>query len=335
MFLITMAHLGEAQGVIDLFQLKRLSPQVFEGENLTCLITGEGPFEAATVTAHELGKKTYQKVINLGIAGSLDPKFEVSSLHQVRSVYLVIDGKPQFKSFKSFENGLDCITSLERILCPEKAKILTGVGSLIDREAWGVAMAAKNSHVPFEAYKLISDQAGTLGACELVKENAQNWSLALANKLKEVLGTSDSTANEIDLPGFYFTFSTKHQFQDMLKKISLREELDESAIIESLPLENLIEMKVLPKERTRLLLNIMEGKLDPLKEKLQTELLNWKLPFERKGIQLSTDHTWENPEVKISFIVKHNEDLHDHLKVLSDLNLNPYHDLRNGKVHVE
>ena len=335
MHLITMAHLGEAQGVIDLLQLKRQTPQIFEGETITCLLTGEGPFEAATATALELGKKAYKKVINLGIAGSLSNEFAVGTLHAVRSIYLVIDGKPQFKSFKSSDSGLDCVTSFERILSPEKAKPLTGVAQLIDREAWGVAMACKTSGVPFESYKLISDQAGTLGACEVVKDMAQEWSLELANKLKELIGQTDPETETLDLPGFYFTFSTKHQFQQILRKISLREELTEAEVLASLPLDQLREEKLLPKERARLLLNFMEGKLDPLKEKLKLALDSWKLPFERQGIQIGTDPTWEAPEVKITFTLQNEAELSEKLKILSELKLKPFHDLRNGEVNVE
>ena len=176
MHLITMAHLGEAQGVIDLFNLKRVTPQVFEGELLVCLITGEGPFEAATLTASQLGQKKFTSVINLGIAGSMSEDLSIGSIHPVRSVYLVIDGKPQFKSFKSFESGLDCVTSFERILNKDKALPLTGLGSLVDREAWGVATAAKSAGIPFQSYKLISDMAGTLGACEVAREKSDEWS---------------------------------------------------------------------------------------------------------------------------------------------------------------
>ena len=335
MHLITMAHLGEAQGVIELFNLKRITPQVFEGDNLTCLITGEGPFEAATSAAYLLGQKNYTSVINLGIAGSLSAELVIGSIHPVRSVYLVIDGKPQFKSFKSLEKGIDCVTSFERILSPNKALPLTGIAKLVDREAWGVAMAAKTLSIPFQSYKLISDEAGSLGACEVVREKAEEWSQQLALYLKTILVKVEKETDTFKLEGFHFTFTTRHQFEQLLKKISLRDELLLDEVFASLPLDNIKNEIMSPKERAKALLNFMEGKLDPLKEKLQEGLANWKAISEKNGISLQTDQTWESQEVKVSFNVSNNEELNQKIKSLAELNIKPFINLRNGNIHVE
>lgn len=330
-----MAHLGEAQGVINLFDLKRVTPNLFENDTLTCLITGEGPFEATTAVAAELAKKSYERVLNLGIAGALDPKLKLSEIYPVRSIYLAIEGKPQFKSFKSLEQGLDCITSFERILTLEKALPLTGVGSLVDREVWGVAMAAKSQGVSFESYKLVSDFAGSLGACELVKEAAEDYSQKLAHFLANKIQFSTDNLDDLKLEGFHFTFSTRIKFQQFLKKLSLREEVSEDEILKQLKLQALREEKLLPKERTRLLLEEMECRLDPLKKQLESELERWKKPFSAKAIDLSTDPNWESSEVKVSFQVSSQEELKQKLTILSDLNLAPFHKLRNGELHVE
>ena len=335
MHLITMAHLGEAQGVIDLLKLKRVTPQIFESEAITCLITGEGPFEAATAASALLGQKKFTKVINLGIAGSLNPEFLIGQIYPIRSLYLVIEGKPQFKSFKSFESGMDCLTSFERILSPDKALPLSGIGQLVDREAWGVAMAAKNAGVEFKAFKLVSDQAGSLGACELTREHAPEWSAKLAVFIKPHLGIKISESQELKLPGFYFTFTTQNQFKQILKKISIREEMGEEDVLLTLPLESLREEKILPKERARLLLSFMEEKLDPLKKKLHDGLSSWKNPFEKKGIQLVTDPTWESSQIKVIMTLENQEDLKQKLETLSKLNLRPFYDLRDGNIHVE
>jgi hypothetical protein len=335
MHLITMAHLGEAQGVIELFNLKRVSSQVFEGENLVCLITGEGPFEAATATASLLGPQKFLSVINLGIAGALDPEYPVGSIHPIRSVYLVIDGKPQFKSFKSLDKGLDCVTSFERILSPERALPLTGIAKVVDREAWGVAMAAKAHNTHFSSFKLISDQAGSLGACEVVKEKAEEWSQLLAKYLKTILHQEEETPELFKLEGFHFTFTTQHLFEQLLKKISLRDELNPEEVLASLPIESIRAEGTSSKMKTKALLNFMEGRLDPLKEKLDLGLLLWKSPFEKQGITLQTDATWEGPEVKVSFQVSSTDELKQKIKHLEGLKLEPFLSLRSGNIHVE
>nr|MBA2403488.1 hypothetical protein [Bdellovibrionales bacterium] len=319
----------------ELFNLKRTSSQVFESENLVCLITGEGPFEAATSVATLLGQQKYHEVINLGIAGSLSDEYAVGSIHPVRSVYLVIDGKPQFKSFKSFEQGLDCVTSFERILNPEKALPLTGLAHLVDREAWGVAMAAKTLAVPFHSYKLISDQAGSLGACEVVREKADEWSQKLALHLRSILIQEEKETHSYQMDGFHFTFTTQHQFEQLLKKMSLRDELTQDEVFESLPLKKIIGEIPNPKLRAKALLSYMEGKLDPLKDQLEAGLQNWKSRFEKNGISLQTDQTWENPEIKVSFNISSDEDLKQKINSLSELKVKPFTDLRNGTFHVE
>ena len=330
-----MAHLGEAQSVIELFQLKRTTPHLFEGEALTCLITGEGPFEAATATAALLAQKTFTNVINLGIAGSLSNDFQVGEIHPVRSIYLVIEGKPQFKSFKSFDQGLDCVTSFERILTSDKAMILTGVAALIDREAWGVAMAAKKAAVNFSSYKLISDQAGSLGACEMVKDKAQEWSQKLALFLATKI-TGDNIKREVsEYPGFYFTFTTRHQFDHLVTMLSIREKKSIAEILNELPFETLRELKLSPKDRARKLLSTLEDKVDPLKARLKSELFKWKAPFEKKGITLNTDQTWETPEVKVSFSIQTDEDLKKVIGELNELSLEVFQNLRSGHLNVE
>ncbi len=335
MQLITMAHLGEAQGVINLFDLKRVTPNLFENDTLSCLITGEGPFEAATAVASQLAKKSYERVLNLGIAGALEPVLKLGEIYPVRSIYLVVEGKPQFKSFKSLEKGLDCITSFERILSPDKALALSGVAALVDREVWGVAMAAKSQGVTFESYKLVSDYAGSLGACEIIKEAAEEYSQKLAQFLATQIEHTTNPDEQLNLEGFHLTFSTRIKFLQYLKKLSLREEVSEQQILSNLKLESLRDQKLQPKERTRLLLEEMEDKLDPLKKELEKRLTAWKKPFTSQAIDLITDPNWESPEVKISFQVSSQEELAQKLQVLAGMNLRPYQNLRNGEFHVE
>lgn len=330
-----MAHLGEAQGVINLFDLKRVTPNLFENDSLSCLITGEGPFEAATAVASQLSKKSYVRVLNLGIAGALDKSLKLGEIYPVRSVYLVVSASPQFKSFQSYNQGLDCITSFERILSSEKTLPLSGLGALVDREAWGVAMATKSHGVSFESYKLVSDFAGTLGACELIKGAAEDFSQKLAQFLATKIQLSKKPEHELTLEGFHFTFSTRIRFQQYLKKISLREEVKEEEVLKEIDLKCIRDQKILPKERTCLLLEAMEYRLDPLKKKLEEGLKSWKAPFTAHSIDLITDPTWEVPEVKISFQVRSQEELKEKLEALSGLNLGPFQRLRNGEFHVE
>jgi hypothetical protein len=336
MHLITMAHLGEAQGVIELFKLKRLAPHLFEGEDISLVITGEGPFEALAKTSYQLGKRTFSQVLNLGIAGSLDAQFAVGEIYPVRMHYLMIENKPQFKSFQGHSEGLDCLTTMERILVPEKATPLRGLGKLIDRESWGVAMACKNAGINFHSYKIISDQAGTLGACELVKESATVFSHHLAQHLKTLLADPQEVKKEaLELEGFHLTFTTQHKVQELLQKLSIKKDLPLKGLLPTLPLEKITTNCQQPKERTRLLIQFLEDELDPVRKLMLTRIAQWKSPWEKERINLEVDPLWEEARVKISFAVEDENELKEKLSALNNLSLRPYQQLLQGDFHVE
>ena len=336
MHLITMAHLGEALSVIEKFRLVKKTPDLYVGEDLLLLITGEGPFEAAVKTALILPQYPIKEIINLGIAGTLDPELEVGQILAVRTIYLIQDLKPAFKTFGAFEAGHDCLTSFERILDPVKAVKLKGIGSLVDREAWGVAMVAKSHGTEFKAFKIISDLAGTILSCELVKTKAPEFSLALANHLENYLKRpKNGLPNFQLLAGFHFTFSTEHKFRNFLSKLSIKENVTEEFIHSTLPYKELLDKKILPKERARLLLEEMENRIDPTRVILNQKKSQWLEAFEQKGIKVHTDPQWEDPKVIISFEISSDEELSAKASSLHSLTIRPFLDLMKGHFHVE
>jgi hypothetical protein len=336
MDLITMAHLGEAQGIIEEFNLERKASDLFINETTVLLLTGEGPFEAAVKTALTIHQNNITNIINLGIAGSLNSELKVGEIFPVRTLYLVQDLKPYFKTFQSSETGVDCLTSFERILNPEKALILKGIGHLVDREAWGIAMAAKTAGIPFKSFKLISDMAGTLGACELVKETAKELSYKLSDFLKNHLSVNMVKEDEVDtITGFHFTFSTRHRFNTLLNKLAIKKDITSEEARALLPTKDLVNEKILPKERTALLLKWMEDKIDPVRKSLFNEKEKWEKDFIKNGFKVQTDPLWENSEITISFGIKSDEELNHKLEVLKHLSVSPFMKLMNGEFHVE
>lgn len=330
-----MAHLGEAQGVIEKYKLERIDSDLFKGQELILVLTGEGPFEAAIKTSLALGKYPVSKIINLGIAGALNPELQVGEIYSIRTHYLVQDYKPSFRTFVNTHQGHDCITSFERILNPDKANSLRGVGAIVDREAWGSAYAAKSAGIPFESYKLISDMAGTLGACELVRDNASEFSLKLALHLGKVLGHEDRQEEIISIPGFYFTFTSGHRFKTLLKKLCIKHELSPEDLLKNFTLDEIREAISFPKDRTKLLLGRMESKLDPFRDTLKSKKEQWAQPFTKAGISLETDPNWENREVTLRFTVMSDSELKTKLEKLTTLSLAPFADLMEGKIDVE
>lgn len=337
MHLITMAHLGEAQSVIQQFKLERITPELFKNEEIVLLLTGEGPFEAATKTALTLSKFLFEEVINIGIAGTLNDH-KIGEILPVRSLYLINDLKPAFKTFQGSSLGVDCLTSFERILDPEKAQTLKGVGHLVDREAWGVAMAAKTAGIPFKCYKVVSDIAGTLNACELIKENSREFSEKISYFLKNLLAIPEGNEAEeerINLSGFYFTFTSTHQFKGLLKKLSIKEEQDEESILNTLPLKELRMLEVSPKERAKKLIEDMEKRLDPFKSRLKDEREKLQKSFNQHEFRIDIDPLWEKSKLTISFEAGNDLELQKKAEALKSLSLKSFTSIMNGDIHVE
>jgi nucleoside phosphorylase len=335
MYLITMAHLGEAQGTIDKFHLIKLRPDLYKNETMVLLITGEGPFEAATKTALTLPQFDFKEVINLGIAGSLTDKFNIGDFFAVRSIYLINDLKPQFKSFPSLPTGEDCLTSFERLLDPTRTHILKGVGSLVDREAWGVAMAAKTAGVPFRAYKMISDVAGTTNACELVKEKAQEFGESLAENLSKILEIETKTHKEIDLPGFYFTFTTNHQFWTLISKLEIKFQIKLNDILSRINFEEIKDLEIRPKEKTKILIERLEHLLDPTKKILSNIQKEITEQFLKEGLKVQIDPQWENSSLVISFEAKNDSDIENKINSLRKVSLKRFSNVMKGELNVE
>ncbi len=337
MKLIVLAHYGEAQFIIEEYSLSKKSEELYQNEEFTLLLTGEGPFEACARVSRALASGAYSEVINLGIAGSLDDSLSLNGIHEVRSIYLAIDGKLQYKSFELGSTGVDLVTSFERILHPEKARPLTGMGKLVDREGWGVAFACKEHGISLRSFKLVSDQAGTLGACEVIRDLAQSFSLKLLEKLKEIVQLPlDEEESQLPLDlnnDFYFTFSLKHKFQNLLKQISVRDQLSVEEVLKKLPIHELTEAKLAPKLRAKALLAELEILLDPFKGKLQEALNDWKKVY--RGIDLVTDPQWENDEIRFSFVASTELELSEKIQTLQKVDFKPFHNILAGKIHVE
>lgn len=331
-----MAHKGEAQGVIEKYNLKKTSSDLYENQEMVLLITGEGPFEAAVRTSLVLSRYSFNLILNLGIAGTISDDCKIGDVVPVRTIYLLQNNKPSFKSFQSEKVGFDCLTSFERILDSEKVKTLRGLGSIVDREAWGVAMAAKTAGVPFKSYKVISDQAGTLEACELVKEKAFNFSLKLADVLSSILQTKTSDEEKRALPeGFHFTFTTENRFKTLLEKLSSKYEKTHEEVITSLEIDRFLELNLSPKDKTRKLLEAMEELIDPMKKVLLEKSEKLSKRFSEHGFKIHLDPFWENPKVRIELEASDSDDLKIQCEKLSKLNLDEFSSLMKGDFHVE
>lgn len=336
MNLLTFAHLGEANAFIEKFQLKRIEADLYQNDNLVVVITGEGPFEAATKTALTIPRFPIKQIINPGIAGSLDEKLNLGEVYPTRSIYLIKGSKPEFKTFQASTLGLDCLTSFERILDRSSALRLRGIGKLIDREAWGVAMAAKTAGLPFTSFKVISDFPGSGEICEFVKESAEEFSFKLLTFYAENFETALITKKQSFVtPGLHFTFSMKNELIKIINKLAIRDESTSEGVFSNINLTFYQELEVSPKEKAKRLLHDLEQQIDPVNSEIRRKMDHFSAQFESRGLKLSIDPQWENASARISFDVKNNEELNQKITELQKISIKPFTDIMEGKLDVE
>lgn len=335
MQLITMAHYGEAQAFIEKWNLEKVSDDLFKSDHRCILLTGEGPFEAATKTALHLSKMSFDQVLNLGFAGSLSEKYNRGDFLQVRTIYLFLQDQLEFKTFQSASIGVDCLTSFDRIISAEKAKPLQGLGHLVDRESWGVAMAAKMAHLPFECYKIVSDKAGTLESCQFTRETAE----VLSHKLFDSFISLKPQIQKkplINFPlGFHFTSTSGHRYQNLIQRIAVKKNIPVQQVLDQLPLSELLKKEISAKEKAKNLIELLEEELDPHRRLLKEISNLMQKKFQSAGAKIHIDPLWENPKFTISFEAADDQELHNRLESLKLLSLNELTSVMKGRFNVE
>lgn len=196
-------------------------------------------------------------------------------------------------------------------------------------------MASKSAGIPFRSIKVISDRAGTLDACELVREKAQELSQLMVTIFEEKLNHPRHSFGGYDLPGFHFTFTSRHRLMNLLRKLSIKKNLQEEELLKILPLEELRALEVSPKEKARLLLDELDNQLDPVKKVIQAKLDTLAKDFQQKGFRLQSDPQLERPKLTISFEAANNDDLQDKARALQTLSLEVFSSMMNGALNVE
>ncbi len=322
MQLLTFAHRPEAQAFFEAYPFKSTSTEgLYQSEFGWLLITGEGIHEAIASVASILGAyPAITEVINLGVAGGLTAEVELHHIYEIRTSY-AFDEAPVFKSF-TLSGVLDCVTSGKRILSESGRVPLLAMGTVVDRELWGICFAAKQLNKSVRSFKYISDNAGELTACEVVKDLALKASLAL---LETYQSLSEKTAPSLfNLAGFYFTFSQEHLLKNYIQKLSIKWEISELEILQKMEIEHLRLEKISPKERTKKLLEKLKQGLDPWGSEF--ELKNQQRFQALQPVSISSISHFQNPELKLSFTFHSKEELEMRLARISSFDWKDFFD---------
>ena len=332
MHLITFAHWPEARAFFDHFSPVR-HPKfdwLYEFKNGVMIITGEGIHEAISKTTLCLGMfSDISAIFNFGVAGILGNDLELHEVKEIRTCY-AFDQRPLFKSF-TLSGDTDLVTSGERILSESQANPLKTMATVVDREAWGIAFAAKEARLPLRSFKYLSDKSGELGACELVKEMADSASTKL---LETYLSIGEDKGSEVlKMDGFYFTFTQEKQLQTLLKKLSIKFDRAEDSWTSSQIVTDLRTEKILPKERTKKFLLSLVKELDPFSFLLQEKIEDTFSPLTHEKISITPLNQMETPELKVQFIFHSPEDLLEKTQILKNFKWKDYYNLRDGNIN--
>lgn len=341
MKLLTFAHRGEAQAFLSAENYRPVE-FIFDGllksDDHFLLITGEGVQSTSEKTIATLTRfgEEIDEVVNLGVAGSLNEKIKKYDLVWVRTAFAHHAEKLEFKSFTSGSGkaASDCMTAFARVLNHEEKKKLSLFADLVDRELWAAASAAHLFRKPFRSLKIVSDEMKKedTDICKFVKEEAPLYSQKLLEEFRAKEGKAEaemikSPVDEMSFStdkDFYFTVSQERKLLSTIEGLRLRGTTEEMLLKDDF-VKNLKAEELLPKERTRLLLQFLSEKLNPVSKKIRESIEDSLTPLKDARIQVSYDNDFEEAWLNLSVRIQSSRDLE---KVKNSLKIFSYEDFK-------
>lgn len=189
--LITFATFAEAKATLQACQAKQIGPHLFQDAQRHILITGMGYCR----TMVRLGELSFRpkRILNLGVAGALDPEWNVYTCISIKSVILYAPKANDKGAEKIHQDAfppivLDHTSEAELMTSPmpiHGGDLYNNVSSskrLVDMEGYGIAFTAQEWGIPCTIIKVISD-FGKENASAEIQENLHLCSRKLSEEL--------------------------------------------------------------------------------------------------------------------------------------------------------
>ncbi|OUR96782.1 hypothetical protein A9Q84_10600 [Halobacteriovorax marinus] len=346
MQLLVFAHRAEAQTFLKLGNFKSVETtgnDLFFNSESYLLICGEGTMAALEMVSASLGllKGKVTSVLNFGVAGSLSKKVIVDEIYEVRTAYAEIGSQIEFKSYSTKSTSLlDCISASNRVVNSEYAQHLSCFAQIVDREYWAIARAASNFTITFKAYKLISDNALENNSdepiCELVKTNSEYYSDRLYKHYKSLNSEVTNVEEKRLIDSYkdlYFTVSQYRQYRTVLKSLLSKYE-SEDEILKRVGMSIILEMEVLPKQKSQMVLEKMRELLTPFNTILNGKINTVLSPLKRANIQVKLSKNLESSMFNINASIRSESDLLQISTALSKFDFEQYQKLLKGDFNV-
>ncbi|MEX0799152.1 MAG: hypothetical protein WEB87_02475 [Bacteriovoracaceae bacterium] len=338
MELLIFAHRGEAQEFIKHFSFKAQDSRnrLYMADDLLLLITGEGIYEVFSQLGFVLGKYPVKKVINMGIAGSLDPKLDLDQIVSIRTVYCET-GELQFQSFTLGDERacLDAITASQRVLGSETAQKLAAFAPIVDRELWAAAKTCFQFKIPLLSFKLLSDYAGASTNCFDLKQKALKFSAALLERylgLNETNEKNEEEEEDIKIP-MQMSFTQRAKYKKNMQALRRSPSFCENSFLKGAK-EVLTNEGLSPKQLANALLEQMELELNPIKQKTKLSFEKLSRPAKDAGANILFDKNFEKRKFVLQMEVNHQKNLDNLRQCLESLSFEQFEKVWNGNLDV-
>lgn len=347
MDLLVFAHRKEAEAFIDYLQFKPIEfhfDGLYKNVDSYLLITGEGTQNASerVSAALSLFKKDITNIVNIGIAGSLSEKVKKHEILEIRTSYAHHANRLEFKSFTSSSTNthLDCMTVFERVLTLEHRKKLSLLADIIDRELWSIASAAHLFKINFQSLKYISDDINDEGFCQLIIKESEIISNKLLNYFQNKNSNKTISTNEMKRPSeiqdhknLYFTVTQRRQLQHLLNLLE-NTNFSELNFLEREDIINILNLDILPKERSRRILELLLLEINPVHGKIKELVAAAISPLCKNEIDVKFDKDFEDKTLTILFKINSEETLNSKLRTLANFEFKKIDDIFNGNFDV-
>lgn len=344
MQLLTFAHRGEARSFLDRLDLTPIHGNtLYRFKEGLLLITGEGLFEAMNAVAKTVTEfPSISKIINLGVAGALDSELTQNEIVQVRTVYLELEGKPQFHSF-STENidtpfkTVDCLTSTRRILDQSTANELLPFAAIVDRELWAIARAVKEEKTPLISLKVISDLPSeeTAEICQVVKDEVDHYSRLLFDAWKSIIDNEEGPEEAEELPfaeHFHFTTSMRTSLTKKLSQLHIK--YPGETLEDLINFESIINKEIRPKDKANELIHEINGLLNPYRVDLEKRLSRLTPGLKSAGLSPSFDPNLEKVQLHIKGTMTSKKDIDKAIAQLEKFDFDQLKTILEGELDV-
>lgn len=332
--LLSFAHRGEAQAFLnDTHWGWHHHPQfnfIFQSPQYDLILTGEGVFEALHRLSLWLGQSSYQKMINLGIAGSLSERAQLGAIYAVRTCYLFHQDQMKFHSFLQADGELDCVTHFERVIETKNKRPLEGFAHLVDRELWSLAKACQSFDLPWQSYKLITDKADESTLCQSIAESSLQWSQQLRSYFDHWLSQKPSqpielltqpkiknwTESWLTHPDLHWTGALKQEFKNLVQQNphlenTLKENPEVAAVLSN--------KAMTAKTRVIVLLDILRSLGNPILFQYKQKRLSYQKLGQQQGIEIQFDPKGENLELVFKFSTSNQKGLNRKIQALQQI----------------